>query len=964
MARVPIERAPVAGRQAELARLDEVLDALSGGLAQLVHLVGEPGIGKTCLLGELLERARARGQLALSGRASEFEHDVPFAVWLDALDQHLRSVASRTLKGLSAAHRRELGAVFAALAVDAEEQDPPLATERYQLHRAIAALLEQLAGEQPLVLALDDLHWADAASMEVVLHLLERPPAAPVLLALAYRPRQLAPGMARALEDLGERGGARLELSPLSWQEAAELLPARLPGDVRKRLYADSGGNPFYLEQLVRAVERGELRHGLGAQLTGDGTVPSAVAAATAREIGVLSRPARLVLEGAAVAGDPFEPELAAAAADITTKRVLAVIDELVDRDLVRPTETLGRFRFRHPILHRAVYEGSRPGWRIGAHARVAAALDERGAPPAVRAHHVERFAQVGDLAAVALLEQAAQGAAGRAPATAARWFQAALELLPDEPEQAEREHQLLLGAAITLGFAGQLADSSEFFHRLLDELPKGPSPLRTAAVRFGALVEHLLGNHEQAEQLVLARLGEIDAESEEAGELRVELAYGGFLAADWEGMRGWAQEALAVERSDPTLQASAHSLLALADYSLGRVDEAKREARTARELVDGLSDPQLATRVESITVLAWAEYCLGELDPSLAHATRGIRISQAFGQAHLIVAQQVVQAMGLLLKGVPGRAADVAQDAIESSQLSGNMLFLTWALTVRCDAALQAGDPRRAVRFGERAQAAAAESRSPWSSVAAPYLAEAWLEAGQPERCLDTLLDARGKPRLPPFPYYAPRCYEMLARAELSLGRQDAAAKRVDAARQAAEEIGLPGPRAVACRAGAELALGRDDRERALAAARSGLELAEQAGLSVEAARCRLLVGRALASEDPRAAASELRRAHTDLAGHGATRHRDQAAAALRKLGRGAARATAAAANGGWAELSEREREVATLVAEGRTNREIAEQLLLSEKTVANHMSRIFRRLDLGSRAELAALVERSRHA
>ncbi|MFL5912067.1 MAG: helix-turn-helix transcriptional regulator [Gaiellaceae bacterium] len=950
------------GRQGELARLDELLDGLSTGPAAFVQLVGEPGIGKTRLVQELLERAREHGQFALSGRASEFERDVPFAVWIDALDEHLKSVAKRRLRALPAGYRRELSAVFPALAPDPGQHDPALPSERYQLHRAFAALLERLAQDQPLVLALDDLHWADAASIEVVLHLIERPPAGSVLLTLAYRPRQLPHGVARALEDLGERGMVRLELAALRSEEAAELLPDELPGDVREQLYRDSGGNPFYLEQLVRALERGEGRTSLAARSAGDGFVPSAVAAATEREIGALPKHARTVLEGAAVAGDPFEPEIAAAAADVSADEMLAVLDELVERDLVRPTNTLGRFRFRHPILHRAVYEGARPGWRIGAHARVAAALGERGARPAVRAHHVEPFAQVGDTEAVAVLEEAAREAAGRAPATAARWFLAAHDLLPDEPEAAARQQELLLGAAVTLGFAGQLAESSELFHRLLDGLPEGASPLRTATIGFRAFVEHLLGNHEQAEQLVLARLDEIDDDSEEAVEARLELAWGGFFAADWEGMDSWARKALAADPPDPTLQAVGHALSALAGYSLGRVAEAEDGARRAREFVDGIGDPQLAGRVEAITMLAWAEYCLGQVDHSLAHATRGIRVSLSFGQGHLIVAQQVVQAMGLLLKGVPGRAAEVAQDAIESSRLLDNKLFLTWALTVRCDAELQAGDPRRAVQFGERAQQAAAETRSAWSTVAAPYLAEAFLEAGQPDRCLETILDVHGEPRLPPFPYYAPRIYETLARAELEHGRPDAATARVRAARDAAEQIGLAGPRAVASRAEAEVALAQGDRNRALAAAREGLALAERADLPVDGARCRLLIGRALAADDPAGAVAELRRAHTDLTAHGAARYSDKAAAELRKLGRVASRGSGRGGNGSWAELSNREREVAALVAQGRTNREIAQQLVLSEKTIANHLSRIFRRLHLGSRAELAAVVGRSR--
>src|SRR5256885_7437456 len=338
--------APVVGRQGELTRLDELLDALTVGPTTVVQLVGEPGIGKTRLVQELLERARERGQIALSGRASEFERDVPFAAWIDALDEHLKRVPKRELRALPGGYLRELAAVFPALAPDPGQHSPALPAERYQLHRAFAALLERLARDEGLVLALDDVHWADAASIEVLLHLIERPPAGSILLALAYRPRQLPHGVARALEDLGERGMVRLELSALRWEEAEELVPDQLPGDVRERLYRDSGGNPFYLEQLVRSLERGEGRTSVAARSAGDGFVPSAVAAATEREIGALPKHVRTVLEGAAVAGDPFEPDIAAAAAAVEADQMLAGVAELVGVRPVPPPKTLGRFPF------------------------------------------------------------------------------------------------------------------------------------------------------------------------------------------------------------------------------------------------------------------------------------------------------------------------------------------------------------------------------------------------------------------------------------------------------------------------------------------------------------------------------------------------------------------------------------------------------------------------------------------
>jgi hypothetical protein len=176
------------------------------------------------------------------------------------------------------------------------------AEHRYRTHRAVSRLLETLATPKPLVLALDDLHWADAGTIELLGALLRRPPGAPVLVALAFRPRQLPERLLAALE----RGASvRLEVGPLGSEEARELVGE----DLDEALYEESAGNPFYLEQLARTPRRP-----VAGQVAIAGVeVPRGVAIALAEELTLLSTEGRRLLEGAAVAGDPFEPELAAA---------------------------------------------------------------------------------------------------------------------------------------------------------------------------------------------------------------------------------------------------------------------------------------------------------------------------------------------------------------------------------------------------------------------------------------------------------------------------------------------------------------------------------------------------------------------------------------------------------------------------------------------------------------------------
>ena len=176
-------------------------------------------------------------------------------------------------------------------------------------------LLELLATTQPLVLVLDDLHWADSASVELLGSLLHRPPAGPVLLALGMRPRQTPERLSAALERARKDGSSTLsDLAPLSREEADELLGERVERGQAATLYEESGGNPFYLEQLARTLQ---LVGGVkpAAQIPLEGVeVPPTVAAALAEELALLSDGARRVAEGAAVAGDPFDPELAMAA--------------------------------------------------------------------------------------------------------------------------------------------------------------------------------------------------------------------------------------------------------------------------------------------------------------------------------------------------------------------------------------------------------------------------------------------------------------------------------------------------------------------------------------------------------------------------------------------------------------------------------------------------------------------------
>src|SRR4051812_47961291 len=296
------------GRRAELAAVDAALEELERRRGAVLAFSGEGGIGKTRLLDELVARAGERGALVLGGRASELELELPFGVWEDALAEHAELLGADRLERLVGDQLPELAAVLPAAGhVPAGLQD-----ERYRTHRAVRALLEALAQQQPVVIVLDDLHWADDASLELVAHLLRRPPRGRVALALAFRPAPVRPLLATALAT-AERDGSVIEhsLGALSFADAETLLGAGIPGPVRGEIYEAGGGNPFFLQQLARQHAAGRS---VAAEPAGAG-VPRAVARSLEQEVAALSAAARRLAQGAAGAGGPRRPRPAAAGA-------------------------------------------------------------------------------------------------------------------------------------------------------------------------------------------------------------------------------------------------------------------------------------------------------------------------------------------------------------------------------------------------------------------------------------------------------------------------------------------------------------------------------------------------------------------------------------------------------------------------------------------------------------------------
>jgi ATP/maltotriose-dependent transcriptional regulator MalT len=949
------------GRRGELGVFDRALAAVERGPARTVGLRGEPGIGKSRLLGELAGRAEERGHLVLEGRATELERDLPFALMIDAFDRHLVGKPPRRLDDQ---HLAQLAAVLPAVAempgVEASESPDG----RHHVARAVRALLEYMAREQPVTVLLDDVQWADPASADVLALLLHRPPATRVLLAMATRAGR-APDLEAALETAVRNGSAEvLDVGPLSRKEADGLM-ASLRRTARERLYVESGGNPFYLEALTRA-EGSDPHRGAATGMAG---VPRAVRAALAGEVGVLPANMREILEGAAVAGDPFEPELAGAAVGVSERDVLSALDELLAADLIRPTDQPRRFRFRHPLVRRAVYEGTAGGSRLAAHARAADALAARGATPAQRAHHAERAARPGDMEAVDLLAEAAAETLARAPATAAGWYGSALRLLPDGPEHDQRRLALLRAQADAFISANRAVDARDALRRGLRLIPADALVERAEMASALAHLEVWFINPEEAHDLLTDALSTLGKGApREFALLTLELALERYSCGDFDAADSLIDEARAAakEAGDAVLKAAAAAQAAgaaaeqLRGINKAALARAERLLQEAEALVDVLPDEALTERLESLLPLATAQLYLDR--SAVPAAERGLRLARDARQGFLASAFKSLLGYEAERSGNLGSAREAAEDAVESALLSGNATIMWWGSQLAAWVAVADGRASDALVAAERAVKA---TRSASPSSAGWTLADARLASGDPNGALEAL-EASGwvDAQLPSSDRL--RALEVVVRAHVALGRLGEAAEWAARASEeaAGRRTGVFG--AITALIEAQVQLAEGDPKKAARTALRGADTAHEASAPLWEGRCRTVAGEALAADGKAdEARTELRRAADDLDARGAAGYRDAALRILRQLGERprpapAAAAVAADEAGGLAVLTPREREVAALVAEGRTNRQIGAQLHLSEKTIEKHVSSAMGKLGVSSRTGIARLVER----
>ncbi|MFD7667641.1 AAA family ATPase [Streptomyces sp. NPDC059788] len=979
---MPDSFVPLHGNRALVGRTEVVrllgteAERAAGGEFRLVELTGDPGAGKTRLLGETAAAALRHGLTVLRGRGTEYENDVPLSLAVDALDDQVESRAEQVRAALDQESARLLADVFPALSADRPGPDPGAAPStglnRYRVHRAVRLLLEALADPGGLAVLLDDVHWADEGSVELLSHLARHPPRGPLLLAVTYRTRQAGPRLTAALADAAPGLRTRIEVAPLTLREAGEFLGPSVGARRRRALYEASGGNPLYLEALARsapaAAPAGHPAESAAPADGDDGLLPGPVREALAAELAALPEGARLAAQAAATLGDEFEPGMVAVAAPMTESEALAALDELAVRDVVRCAPAPGRFRFRHPVVRHLAYASSGAGWRVAAHARVAAALDERDAPTVTRARHIARSARFGDLLAVGVLVEAARATAYQSPATAAQWLRTALDLLPGTPGGTAAgpvpdRLALLVELTRLQGVGGRLVQGRDTALEVLRLLPPDAWAQRARAARFCAILERLLNRQAEGRALLRAELSRVPPEhAADAVPLHLQLIGDSLIRADFPAaarqldrltavlkQTGDRAEGAGAAPEDPDDWVPLVTLRLGQAYGAGDLDTARGLAGRAERLTEEATDAELAPWLESLSFLCWIDAMMGRLPQAARMVERSLAIANATGQSYLSPWILAAQAFTYGRTGRIAEAVDRAEDALDAARLLGSDECVALALAVKSLMVRWTGEHADALALADEAIRHAGGRREWWArlGVVGRGLALVGLDdvdAGGAE--VLAACDAFVSPLLERSCLLV--CCEAMADAEAERGRPSAAAGWADRAEA------VPGGGAGSGHAA--LARAHADQEGDPAAAAHGAvraaELFEGTGERLSAARAWLRAGTAHGRCGQKAVArTELARAAEVFGACGAPGLHARTVREQRRLGVRTRRA-AAQPDG---RLSRREAEVAELVRQGFSNQRIAERLFLSPRTVETHVAHVFAKLGVSSRAAVA---------
>jgi DNA-binding CsgD family transcriptional regulator len=987
------------GREGAIEVTRAMLDRARGGAGSVILIAGEAGIGKSRLLRETSAEARDRGFVVLKGACFEADRTAPYAPLLDLVREFSATTSPAVVAHALAPAAAELVRAFPELASVFSDL-PPLATlepehERRRLFHAVAETAARLGHTQPVLLAIEDVHWGDEATLDLLLHLARRISAQPIALALSYRSDEVAPPLERLLAELDRtRIATELNLARFTSAELTTMLAAIFDGGAPgggfvATIHALTEGNPFFVEEVLKAlVSAGDVaRRADGAwhaRPLARVQAPRTAIEAVRRRLSALSVPARDVASVAAVAGRRFDFALLQSLTGQDERALLGLIRELISAQLVTE-ESPDRFAFRHALTREAIVGELLARERAALHRAVADALERQGGSPE------------------AYIESLAYHAYGardwpRALAASARAADHALAL--HAPREALAHLDRALDAA---QHAGVTPDAA----------------LRLSRGRALETLGDLQGAHDDfSAALDTARRDERDADAWEALHALGML----WAARDYARAGDYRRQALALARSigDPSLVACSLNRVANWHVNLEQPAPALRGHQEALALFERLGDQRGVA--ETVDLLAMAQFIAGDMVESARCYERAVVLHEAIGERRGLasalallclcdgslhtsctafgrteIASEVIVGDGplrltreiewrageafvlyllgdsLAWRGAYDRAMPLVR---ESLAIAEEMDHLQW----QCGASRALGmmlldlqSPEAARAPLERAHAIALRLGSrTWTRWSAAPLAVTRARLGECEAARALLDDAAvpspiGREALRPGDEDSPTLgerYLVLARAEVALeeGTPSLALAIADA-RLAAEHGAVP--RLTFVRALALAAL--DEGEQAEGA----LQRASEEALACEARpllwRVQAATGQLRRKQRRHAEARQAFDEARATAGELASRIpdaelRDAFERAVEVLAPAppspTARQRAKASHGG---LTPRERDVARLVAQGKANRAIARALGIGERTVEGYVAAALQKLGFSTRVQLAAwMVER----
>ncbi|MFF7636468.1 LuxR C-terminal-related transcriptional regulator [Kitasatospora sp. NPDC008050] len=630
------------------------------------------------------------------------------------------------------------------------------------------------------------------------------------------------------------------------------------------------------------------------------------------------------VAQAAVVLGDPFEPLLTAAVAARDASSVLAVLDVLAERGVVRAEDGGPLFRFGDPRLRALLDARIRPGWRIGAHTRAARALGEAGASPVDRAPHVVRSAAFGDVVAARVLADAADLVLESAPARALDWLRAARRIVPGDADGALRG-RLALALCLAAERTGQHATCRE----VLPELAGAADRVVVAELRARLAVDR--GRHREARVLLEGELHAVPASTGSRGvaALRLQLAALAAFRGKLREVRAWLAQGVTEQ---PELALDAAAVLALGGAVAGDEAAFREGAAPAQALLAALGDTALSGRLHAALRLGWAAATMNRYEDARSLFARGCRVAARTGRVGMLPRLLLGRGYAELALGGIDRASRSAAAAEAVARELGRADLAGFALVLRAVAVAWHHGPDAARLLAERVPRGA--GTHPALRAAADAVLGPAVSSG-----------------------HASPVRQQRARRPAGWSLWWAAAPgAVDGVGRAVEEVDAAGPSgraAIALCGRAQDASGVE----AVALLRGAVVRFADCGMALHECRARLLLAGRLAESGRLAdslAQAELAKALAERVGSDWLR----GLAINQQRSIGARRPRPGAGDATVAVLSEREREIVRMVRLGLPNREIASGLFVSAKTVEAHLTRIFRKTGVRSRTALAAVA------